>query len=1124
MELKLKILEMSGIFDSPSSLASETQPQADFLNPNRAPEQNHLTLSAQETLCMCSALTPGDSVDPSNASTIRSLASGVFSQGASSTATAKTNDGRTGTASSFAPSLSGTSMTSATFANEASTAMPSDFKKLPERSESRLSAADASGLAAQSELRTGTALHFLPDIWKLALSQDGQATQHPEPTCSVLYVQAGGALATSFPYEGESLPHSAPNTSSPLSSDPLSLSTHLPPQVAQGLLMVALEDSPQVSSVLSPCFGAISKLLEHVNSKQNQAQREHKFLEAHFWWDFSNSLDSLSPLAVAQMLREQLRMVRSRTEAMARWSNERQGWTSTLEARGRMYAHALRNWKFIGESLRDKMWYASDVRHSSTYEEVFNMARALKTMASPPKPKETGVAAWAKHKFRTSFGVERLQAQVLEALTAPRDRGGSKKLADAQVAITARWLVQESIENFCRGEERFHRFCFEIQQSVKRLAGETLLESPVLWSSSLYEPERISLFQRPGPSSLPPPLSPSVLNRDAAFAGGLHSLGGSKSSVVHPLSPSSHFSSQLPGYGAHDTYEHHRTNTRQPIRPSIQSNGAQNCSNAASTPWSDYHTMTSSKSSLDRTRSSAKGVFVGGIRANLTSLLLSDLGPDLWRDGAETDRWMRDEPFISKVLVQSSFRQPGQSLDEPDQQGVRPQEPDQSNQQSSAADSGKTVRQNSEDGACEAISTPQSSKRFNFEQALRKLLDSFQISADPRAKLRALEAIVSVVALKVHTSRQDSPLSSASGTSSSQDVIPSAGAQALGIPRTKHTWLQEVAANCEERRLACLASLQSMMSGARPSSLLRPSPPSTLGALRDPAVLASVQSLFLDPNFRPPTFFRDLQLIAAFVPASVLDQTTEGAAFWTVGLAAMTFKSHLTAGVTDAALQILAHAYSGRSQGTTNTGGDGAPGDARPQSPRREPSRKDVAPEQSAAAERVAFRNALDPTLLANTTLMDAARLYTRAAMEGDPIAARELGLFYLTHPELVPRVTLPLSRPGEVFGPVNVATAATGPTSTTMGPSPAVQLGTTIAPQRARAEREWTAGGADAWSNPLPGASRQRGGSGAAAAGGLDPATFAVAFHWMEFAANAGDADAITFFRENMELSSSAR
>jgi hypothetical protein len=48
------------------------------------------------------------------------------------------------------------------------------------------------------------------------------------------------------------------------------------------------------------------------------------------------------------------------------------------------------------------------------------------------------------------------------------------------------WLSQFGIENFCKGEERIHRFCLEIEACINKLVGDNLMEGPVLWSSELY--------------------------------------------------------------------------------------------------------------------------------------------------------------------------------------------------------------------------------------------------------------------------------------------------------------------------------------------------------------------------------------------------------------------------------------------------------------------------------------------------------------------------------------------------------------------------------------------------------------------------------------------------------------
>ena len=211
----------------------------------------------------------------------------------------------------------------------------------------------------------------------------------------------------------------------------------------------------------------------------------------------------------------------------------------------------------------------------------------------------------------------------------------------------------------------------------------------------------------------------------------------------------------------------------------------------------------------------------------------------------------------------------------------------------------------------------------------------------------------------------------------------------------------------------------------------------------DSDLITALQDIFEDPSYRPTAFFRDLQYIAAFTPSSILDHTPQGTAFWTVGLAAMRIKSEKSRIMTDNAMQILEFHY-----------GNGG---------KKEPIRIG----QSSPRQGSVTTSKLSQQDLLGTTLQDAARMLTVSALEGDPTAARELALFHLTHPELVSRVTLPLSRPSDVFRAKNGIASERGNRNTNQ------------------------------------------------ASGILDNVTFAVVYHWMEFAANAGDVDAINFFKD---------
>lgn len=48
--------------------------------------------------------------------------------------------------------------------------------------------------------------------------------------------------------------------------------------------------------------------------------------------------------------------------------------------------------------------------------------------------------------------------------------------------------------------------------------------------------------------------------------------------------------------------------------------------------------------------------------------------------------------------------------------------------------------------------------------------------------------------------------------------------------------------------------------------------------------------------------------------------------------------------------------------------------------------------------------------------IQDAAGMWIITAKEGNAVAQRELAILYLTHPELLPRVTLPLTLPRDTF------------------------------------------------------------------------------------------------------------
>jgi hypothetical protein len=199
-----------------------------------------------------------------------------------------------------------------------------------------------------------------------------------------------------------------------------------------------------------------------------------------------------------------------------------------------------------------------------------------------------------------------------------------------------------------------------------------------------------------------------------------------------------------------------------------------------------------------------------------------------------------------------------------------------------------------------------------------------------------------------------------------------------------------------------------------------------------------LQDLFRDAEMCPKTLFRDLQFIASFVPASVLDKTERGKAFWDAGLAALGLKQDVCRTIVEIADEVVVYYTQTRKTSTISS------------DPTKPPT---------PSSEHMKY------------SMQDAGKMWAITAREGDPVAERELAIFYLTHPELVERVTAPLSKPKETFKAQVMEMYGNG------------------------------SGGREG--------DRER----------SDPATMCVAYHWMELSAVGGDELAKKYLRQREEL-----
>lgn len=121
------------------------------------------------------------------------------------------------------------------------------------------------------------------------------------------------------------------------------------------------------------------------------------------------------------------------------------------------------------------------------------------------------------------------------------------------------------------------------------------------------------------------------------------------------------------------------------------------------------------------------------------------------------------------------------------------------------------------------------------------------------------------------------------------------------------------------------------------------------------------------------TLFRDLQLIAAFVPSHVLDLTDMGKAFWDMSLAVLSVKEEALRVITDTASDLFKYS-------TSMVSAD------------------------------------MDVLFFSQWTLKDCGQLWTIGAKEGIKECQRELAIMHLSHPDLVSLSMAPFAKLEDTF------------------------------------------------------------------------------------------------------------
>ncbi|PQE28614.1 chromatin assembly factor 1 subunit rlf2 protein [Rutstroemia sp. NJR-2017a WRK4] len=856
-----------------------------------------------------------------------------------------------------------------------------------------------------------------------------------------------------------------------------------------------------------------SVLITMLEAAESQCKAQSDFINAHLYWKTLNQLHQISSPSLkkdgyASLLTILSRGPRDSIRRSTSAIEEYDAWLVWLKQSQERHDITTDSMMKRLRALRDKMWYVTDVRNSAAYEGARNVAIALKCMVSPKKLSNlntTGPRSRSISKATGNNFLLKTEAQVMDMVAASDDHGGPNKLSDEQAENTLRWLSQFGIENFCKGEERIHRFSLEIEQCISKLVGDNLMEGPVLWSSELYNRDKRVLDD-------------GKQKGDLSLGGlGAFNLSGEDVSDIESTRRglrSTDFT--RPGFRdlrAMST----RNNSQQSFDSGRFSSSRLNPGDlmdsqdyfglaspvltidSATTFWSPFQTRahsptTSVGSARPNTASStnetvigkdehtnaAKQKFLMELKQTLTSLLLSDLGTLVFARGSETDSWFsgtlgqdcierkdradrRAKRKIKKRVIEKkkSFRdlrgaqKTEQTPMERQESGERAEKGSASSSRS-ATDAG-TSENHSVAGSSStsdsvhnvsrklvAKTAPKTHKEsdsseFPYKTAFKRLLRMFSVHPNPYAKLNALyelEHLIIAYLTPSNTKRprirqdqlQNSP-QSPEMTTHYNAFGPSDATAAT--PRAKN--LEEAIDNCRERRSHTLsqsdAPLQIHRNSDRSASSNAPTAATT------DMIVDVLQDLFRDAEVRPKTLFRDLQFIASFVPAATLDKTERGKAFWDAGLAALSLKQDVCRTMIEIADEVVVH-YTQTRKTTTS-------------------------PESvSVNGEFMKY------------SMQDAGKMWSITAKEGDPVAERELAIFYLTHPELVERITAPLSRPRETFK--------------------AQVMDMHQGKEAVVTERD-----------------RER----------SDPATMCVAYHWMELSAVGGDELAKKYLRQREEL-----
>ncbi|KAJ5708992.1 Chromatin assembly factor 1 subunit A [Penicillium malachiteum] len=761
---------------------------------------------------------------------------------------------------------------------------------------------------------------------------------------------------------------------------------------------------------------APKSLKQRFNQAMAAATNDSDFVGAHYWWNVSRQLkQGQGRLSSSPDAADDSWILGPMHNLCIRSLNKSRVVVERCETDFVSLDHSLRRLQTRVNDLmatlskvRNKIWYMTDVKNSMRYEDAKHVAMALKNMNNPARLLTNMSEDSRSRSTARSLGgslFQKPEQQVINIMKAPNSQGGPKKLSDEQVELTRKWLSHNGIENFCKGEERIHRFCYEVQTSINQLVGETMTETPVLWASELFQRERaryesygarafpsLSIPTTPRPSTTasedPMHISQSRLSQDMPSLSRKSSIQSLLSDKWRPNRdlPSIDMSSLGGSPGRAASVSTTTTDTLSTFwsRPQRQPVYAASVSSAYSRPPSTFSKTINRQPRRNERKDQGraaqdKTVFMDNLRQTLTSLLLSDLGSPVWSCGSETDAWFTGTLDQARVRLQMKKRaavhkfyvdydERSNSLSERRQSGSRRSRsldaPHVRASMHSQSSSESPDEQRESSDVYSGSSQDDDQSIFSYKAVFHRLIEVFSRHGNPFVKLNALRDLRSLVIASLVPSQETNPA----------DIRPVSPENNRARNSNNRNAQRAARSSFSETQLPKGNQLDAGPSISPPKSVTCGSRPSDHPTPSEDKIVATLRDLLLE--VKPKTLFRDLQFISAFIPPDQLSKGDQGTAFLQFGLAALSLKDEVCHSMVEIADRIVSQELL-----------------------RRHPFGSDFYP-----------RSTYD------RTLEDAAGMWIITAKEGNPVAQRELAILYLTHPELIPRVTLPLTRPRDTF------------------------------------------------------------------------------------------------------------